>query len=77
VAKIDAGLATEIDALLADATAKIAKLGDPWDQMLASADGTPPRQDAEAAVAALGALADGFKRAGEKLGVLVQIPSGG
>jgi putative iron-regulated protein len=31
------------------------------------------RKDAEAAVAALGVLARGFKRAGTKLGVLVQI----
>jgi len=34
------------------------------------------RQDAEAAVAALGTLAEGFKRAGAKLGVLMEIPSG-
>ncbi|MEJ0012398.1 MAG: imelysin family protein [Bauldia sp.] len=77
VAKVDAGLATEIDGLLADTTAKIAKLGDPWDQVLAAAPDTQARKDAEAAVASLGVLADSFKRAGEKLGVLVQIPTGG
>jgi putative iron-regulated protein len=77
VAKVDTSLATEVDGLLADTTAKITKLGDPWDQVLAAPEGSPARQDAEAAVAALGKLAGGFKRAGNKLGVLVQIPSGG
>lgn len=77
VAKVDAGLATEVDGLLAETTAKIAKIGDPWEQVLASPEGSPARKDAEAAVAALGKLADGFKRAGNKLGVLVQIPTGG
>ena len=46
-------------------------------QVLAAAPDTPARKDAEAAVASLGVLADSFKKAGEKLGVLVQIPSGG
>jgi putative iron-regulated protein len=73
VAKVDPALATQIDGLLADATAKIAALGDPWDQVLAAAPDTQARKDAEAAVAALGVLARGFKRAGTKLGVLVQI----
>jgi putative iron-regulated protein len=73
VAKVDPALAAEIDGLLADATTKIAKLGDPWDQVLASPEGSPARQDAEAAVTALGALADAIKRAGDRLGVLVQI----
>jgi putative iron-regulated protein len=77
VAKVDPALATEVDGLLADSTAKIAKLGDPWDQVLAAAPDTHARKDAEAAVASLGVLADGFKRAGAKLGVLVQIPTGG
>jgi putative iron-regulated protein len=77
VTKVDTTLAAEIDGLLADTTAKIAKLGDPWDQVLAAPKGSPARLDAEAAVAALGKLADGFKRAGGKLGVLVQIPTGG
>ncbi len=77
VAKVDPALATEVDGLLADSTAKIATLGDPWDQVLAAAPDTQARKDAEAAVASLGVLADGFKRAGAKLGVLVQIPTGG
>jgi putative iron-regulated protein len=77
VAKADPAIAGEVDALLADATAKIAATGDPWDQVLAASPDSQARKDAEAAVASLGALAEGIKRAGEKLGVLVQIPSGG
>jgi hypothetical protein len=76
VAKVDPATATRIDMLIADATAKVVKLGDPWDHVLASPPDSPARQDAEAAVATLGTLAEGFKRAGAKLGVLVQIPSG-
>ncbi len=74
--KADEALAAEVDALLADATAKVAALGDPWDQVLASEEGSPERAAAEEAVAALQALGDGLKRAGNTLGVLVQIPSG-
>ncbi|HVY21587.1 MAG TPA: imelysin family protein [Bauldia sp.] len=77
VAKVDPASAKEVDGLLADATTKIAATGDPWDQVLAAAPDTQARKDAEAAVASLGALADGIKRAAAKLGVLVQIPTGG
>ncbi len=73
VARVDPATATELDALLADTVAKIAKLGDPWDQVLAFPPGSPAREDAEAAVTALGKLAEGLKKAGAKLGVLVQI----
>lgn len=76
VEKVDPALAAEVDGLVADATARVAKLGDPWDQVLAAEPDSPARQDAEAAVTALGELGQGLKRAGEKLGVLVQIPSG-
>ena len=76
VAKVDPATAARIDGLLAGATAEIAMLGDPWDRVLAAAPDSAARQDAEAAVAALGSLAQGFRRAGAKLGVLVQIPSG-
>ena len=76
VARMDRALAAEVDGLLADATRKIARLGDPWDKVLASPPGSPGRADGEAAVASLGRLADGFRRAGTRLGVLVQIPSG-
>jgi putative iron-regulated protein len=72
---VDAAEADRIDALLADAEAKVAALGDPWDQVLASDPESPQRQAAEAAVSALGELASGFRQAGRKLGVLVLIPS--
>ena len=76
VAKVDPELAKAIDGEVQDLVAKIAKLGDPWDQVLASPEGSPARADAEAAVTALGTLAEALKTAGEKLGVLVQIPAG-
>jgi putative iron-regulated protein len=75
VGRVDPRLAEEIRGLIDDTTAKIAILGDPWDRVLASPAGSLARERGEAAVAALGALADGLKRAGAKLGVLVQIPS--
>ncbi|CAN5273890.1 imelysin family protein [soil metagenome] len=75
VARLDKALAAEVDGLFADASAKTAQLGDPWDKVLASKPGSQGRKDGEAAVEALGKLADGLKRAGNKLGVLVQIPS--
>lgn len=75
VAGLDADLAKKIDGLIADTTAKVAALHDPWDQVLASPQGSPERQKAEDAVAALQALGEGFAQAGRKLGVLVQIPS--
>jgi putative iron-regulated protein len=74
--KVDAALATEVDGLLTDATAKVAILGDPWDRVLASPEGSPERAVAEEAVVALQALADGLRRVGDALGVLVQLPAG-
>ncbi len=74
VTRVDPTVAAEVDGLLADATAKIAALGDPWDQVLASPEGSPARVQAEAAVTALGDLAKGLKKAGAALGVVVQIP---
>jgi putative iron-regulated protein len=75
VEKLDPALAAEVSGLLADTTAKVAVLGDPWDKVLATPEGSPERAKAEEAVAALQALGEGFKKAGAKLGVLVQIPS--
>ncbi len=72
----DAALADRIDGLLADAKAKIAVLGDPWDQVLAKPKGSPERNAAEEVVTALQALGSGLTSAGNKLGVLVLIPSG-
>ena len=66
--------AAKLDALFAAATAALAALGDPWDQVLAAAPESPERQAAEAAVKALGELASELKASGTDLGVLVQIP---
>jgi putative iron-regulated protein len=72
----DAALADRIDGLLADAEAKIAALGDPWDRVLAKPKGSPERNAAEAVVTALQALGSGLTDVGGKLGVLVLIPTG-
>lgn len=75
VRRLDAPTADRVDALLADAETKIGALGDPWDRVLASPPGSPERQAAEQAVTSLQALSDGLVAAGNKLGVLVLIPS--
>jgi putative iron-regulated protein len=76
LAKSDEALAKSISDLLLDAEVSINKLGDPWDKVLASPKNSPERKDAEAVVASLQNLADGLKKAGNKLGVLVLIPTG-
>ena len=55
---------------------KVAALGNPWDKVLASPEGSPERKAAEDVVAALQALGTGLTEAGAKLGVLVLIPAG-
>jgi putative iron-regulated protein len=76
VRSIDKDSADNVDALLADAEAKIAALGNPWDKVLAADPASPERKAAEAAVASLQALGAGLTSAGGKLGVLVLIPAG-
>lgn len=76
VRAIDQATANSVDALLADAEAKIAALGNPWDKVLAAEPTNPERKTAEAAVASLQALGAGLTAAGGKLGVLVLIPAG-
>ena len=71
----DAALADRVDGLVADAETKIAALGDPWDQVLAKPKDSPERKAAEDVVTALQALGSGLKDVGNKLGVLVLIPS--
>ncbi|CAM9777405.1 unnamed protein product [Phaeothamnion confervicola] len=75
VRSLDAGLADRVDGLLADAETKVAVLGDPWDQVLATPKDSPERKAAEDVVNALQALGAGLKDAGSKLGVLVLIPT--
>jgi putative iron-regulated protein len=72
----DPALADRLDALFTDAEAKVNALGDPWDKVLAAPKDSPERQAAEQAVASLQALADGLVAVGNKLGVLVLVPSG-
>ena len=74
VAALKPEQAKKIDALMADASARVNALGNPWDQVLAAEPGSPERVKAEAAVEALGALAAELKASGSTLGVLVQIP---
>ncbi len=76
VASRDAALAGDVDGLLSEAQASIAALGDPWDAVLRAGPGSPERKAAENAVQSLQALADGLKKVGGNLGVLVLIPSG-
>jgi putative iron-regulated protein len=72
----DVALAARIDTLFADAEAKVNALGDPWDQVLAAPKDSPQRKAAEELVTALQALSDGIVEAGNKLGVLVLVPTG-
>ena len=72
----NAALADKVDALLADTETKIAALGDPWDQVLASSKGSPERVAAEAVIVALQSLATGLTAVGNQLGVLVLVPAG-
>jgi putative iron-regulated protein len=74
IRKLDPAKADRIDALMADTKAKVAALGDPWDQVLAAPPDSAERQAAEAVVEALGALATELKASGSSLGVLVQVP---
>ena len=76
VKSIDPATAENVGKLLADAEAKTAALGNPWDKVLASPEGSPERKAAEDVVAALQALGKGLTEAGSKLGVLVLIPAG-
>jgi putative iron-regulated protein len=76
VRTLDPAMDDRVDALLKNATAKIAALGEPWDQVLAKPKDSPERQMAEEAVTALQELGTGLTEAGKVLGVLVLIPAG-
>jgi putative iron-regulated protein len=71
----DAGLADQVTGLINRAEAAIAAMDAPFDRVLASEPGSQPRAEAERAVGALDALAQGLKQVGHMLGVLVLIPS--
>ena len=67
--------ATKIDALLASAESKVATLSDPWDRVLAASKDSPERKAAEDVVTVLQDLGTAFVEAGNKLGVLVLVPT--
>lgn len=67
--------AAKVNALLASAETKIAALGDPWDKVLASAKDSPERKAAEDVVVVLQELSAALVEAGNKLGVLVLVPT--
>lgn len=75
VSTLDPALARLVDQRFQTAAEAIDRLGDPWDQVLAAAPGSPSRQDAEAAVTALAELTQALKQVGSRLGVLVLVPS--
>lgn len=72
--KIDPALAARTDALFTQALAAVALMDQPFETILRAAPGSPPRQRAEAAVAALQALGAQLARVGKRLGVLVIVP---
>lgn len=72
----DAALAAKLEQLFADAEAKVNALGDPWDRVLAAPKDSPERKAAEDLVTSLQALSDGLVEAGNRLGVIVLVPTG-
>ncbi len=75
VYNLDSATADEVERLFQDAIAKVNAMGEPWDRVLAADKSSPERQNAEAVVTALQALSDGLVKAGNKLGVLVLVPT--
>lgn len=72
--KIDPALAARTDALFTQALAAVTLMDVPFDSILRSPPGSPPRQRAEAAVAAFQALGAQLAQVGRRLGVLVIVP---
>jgi putative iron-regulated protein len=71
----DAKSASDVTAALSQTAGIIEALGDPWDQVLASPKGSDARNKAQELVVALETLSDKLKVVGNKLGVLVLMPS--
>lgn len=72
---LDAALANRVVVALNQAEAAITAIDRPFDRMLAAPSKSRSRQEAEAAVAALGRLGDVLKEVGRTLGILVLLPS--
>ncbi|MGH8518675.1 MAG: imelysin family protein [Panacagrimonas sp.] len=71
---VDPALASRTDALFTQALAAVTLMDKPFDSILRAPPGSPPRQRAEAAVAAFTALATQLAQVGRRLGVLVIVP---
>lgn len=74
VQKIDPGMATRTDTLFTQALAAVALMDQPFELVLRAPPGSPPRQRAESAVAALQALGAQLAQIGRRVGVLVIVP---
>lgn len=75
VFNVDSATADKVERLFEDVRTKVNALGDPWDQVLAAPKESAERKAAEDLVTALQALSDGLVDAGNKLGVLVLVPT--
>lgn len=71
---VDPALAARTDTLFTQALAAVTLMDVPFDSILRAAPGSPPRQRAEAAVAAFQALGAQLAKVGKRLGVLVIVP---
>jgi putative iron-regulated protein len=72
--QIDPALGARTDALFTQALAAVTLMDKPFDSILRAPPGSPPRQRAEAAVAAFQALGAQMAQVGRRLGVLVIVP---
>lgn len=71
---VDPALAAKTDELFTQALAAVTLMDVPFDSILRAPPGSPPRQRAEAAVAAFQALGAQMARVGKRLGMLVIVP---
>ncbi len=71
---VDPALAARTDELFTQALAAVTVMDVPFDSILRAPKGSPPRQRAEAAVAAFQALGAQMAKVGRRLGVLVIVP---
>ena len=73
LAVLNPGLNQKMLAALDQTNASMAKIGQPFDQVLATPAGSPERQNVEAAIIALEAQAQLFQEIGSNLGIEVEI----
>ena len=73
VAQVNPALNQRMIAALDQTNAKVAKIGQPFDQVLATPSGSPQRQQVEAAIQSLEDQAELFQEVGAALGIEVEI----